>query len=370
MKAAPQSEARRESRAIAAAWACFGLGTAFGLLALAGEPRPIADEGGIAQPAAGIAAIVTAAAFVLSTLLHRRRETAPMPGWQTTVSHLSTAAITLAFGAVAYVAVLTGGEVLALGLQGLKAPAIGGALLTGIAASTGGWLAFQAGVELTTRDLATLLFAYLTIGTLFAMITAADPAWWQRHFSDLGTGDGAGSWAFNGTVVIAGLLVGSVGAFVGRDLHRWLGDAALPRIAWVVGLFALTGAALAGVGLFPLHLAPLPHNIAAFGALGLFALTAAVVTVVMPGPPRAMLLTTVGAGVALLVALLLWRPGDVYSAAGLEAIAVGVGFVWMTTLVRTLAAFVPHASRPSERAHLLAGRLDSTSVPARGKVGS
>lgn len=356
-QAARQQATQQESRAIIAAWAAFGVGLAFGLIALAGDARPIAGDLGepsVTQPAAGIAALVSAAAFVLSTLLHRRRETAPMPGWQRAVSHVSTVALTLAFGAVASMAVLTGGEILSLGLQGLEAPAIGGALLTAIASGAGGWLAFQAGVELRTKDLATLLFTYLTIGTVFAMITAADPRWWERHFSELGDGDGA--WAFNGTVIVAGLLVATIGSYIGRDLHRWLGDARLRSIGAVVLLFALTGAALAGVGVFPATEAPLLHPIAAFGTLGLFAVTAIVVTVVMPGPPRAMLLTTIGAGVAVVVALLLWRPFDIYSAAGLEAIAVGIMFVWLTTLVRTLSACAPDASRPSARPTLVRSR--------------
>ncbi|WP_318255371.1 DUF998 domain-containing protein [Agrococcus baldri] len=355
---------RRESHAIVAAWASFAVGLIFGLVALAGGPRPIAgdlSQPTVMVPAAGIAALVAATAFVLSTLLHRRDETAPMPPWQRTVSHVSTVALTLAFAAVTAMAVLTGGEILALGLRGLEAPAIGGALLTAIASSAGGWLAFQAGVELRTRELATLLFAYLTIGTVFAMITAADPRWWELHFSELGAGSGA--WAFNGTVIVAGLLVATIGSYIGRDLHRWLGDARLRSIGAVVILFAVTGLALAGVGLFPLRDGPpgdgslsgarLAHDIAAFGTLGLFAVTAVVVTLVMPGPPRAMLLTTVGAGVAMVANLLLWRPGEVYSTAGLEAIAVGIIFVWMTTLVRTLSACVPDASRPSARPTLL-----------------
>jgi hypothetical membrane protein len=366
VEAPGQAEARRESRAIVAAWACFGAGIAFGLIALAGPPRPIAGEGSVAMAAAGIAAIITAAAFAVSTGIHRRAETAPMPPWQTAVAHASTVAITLAFAAVAFLGVLTGGEILALGLQGLEAPAIGGALLTGVASAAGGWLAFQAGIELRTRDLATLLFVFLTIGTVFAMITAADPRWWERHFSDLGTG-----WAFNVTIIVAGLLVATIGAYIGRDLHRWLGDAALRRIAVVVALFAATGLALAGVGIFPVHRAQLLHDIAAFGALGLFVLSAIVVTVVMPGPPRALLLTTVGTAIALVVALLLWRPFDVYGAAALEAIAVGILFVWLTTLVRTLAALVPQESLPSQSLSPLrrpGGRADSTSVPPAGKV--
>lgn len=350
--AAQRAEAQRhESQATLAAWAAFGLGLLFGLVALWGEPRPIAatpGEATVAQPAAGIAAIIAAAAFVLSTLLHRRRETAAMPGWQRTVSHISTVALTLAFGAVAYMGVLTGGEILGLGLRGLEAPAVGGALLSAIASAAAGWLAFQAGIELRTRDLATLLFAYLTIGTVFAMLTAADPRWWERHFSELGTG-----WAFNVTVIVAGLLVATTGSYIGRDLHRWLGDTRLRSIGAVVLLFAATGAALAGVGIFPVAEAPLVHNIAAFGTLGLFALTAVVVTLVLPGPPRAMLLTTIGAGLALGAALLLWRPFGLYSAAGLEAVAVGIMFVWMMTLVRTLAAAAPEGTRLSARPSLL-----------------
>lgn len=345
-----QLATRRESQAILAAWASFGVGVLFGLIALAGEPRPIAGEGSVTQPTAGIAALVAAAAFVLSTRLHRRSETASMPPWQRTVSRVSAVALTFAFAAVAYMGVITGGEILSLGLQGLEAPAVGGALLTGIASAASGWLAYQAGVELSTHDLATLLFSYLTIGTLFAMITAADPRWWERHFSELGTGDGA--WAFNGTLIVAGLLVATIGSYLGRDLHRWLGDAALRRIAVVVALFALAGAALAGVGVFPVSDAPLVHSIAAFGTLGLFGASAVAVMIVMPGPPRAMLLTTVGAGVGVVGALLLWRPFAITSIAGLEVIVVGIIFVWLTTLVRTVAAGAPQASLPSARPRL------------------
>ena len=57
-----------------------------------------------------------------------------------------------------------------------------------------------------------------------------------------------------------------------------------------------------------------------------------------PVPPEA---------IALGVAMLLWWPFGVYGATALEAIAVGILFVWLTTLVRTLAALVPQESRPS-----------------------
>ena len=42
-------------------------------------------------------------------------------------------------------------------------------------------------------------------------------------------------------------------------------------------------------------------------------------------------------------ALLLWRPLGIINAAALEAIAVGLAFVWLTTLVRTVATGVCHS---------------------------
>ncbi|SJM69103.1 DUF998 domain-containing protein [Agrococcus casei] len=351
--ALPTSEVARrfEEQTTLAAWGAAALGLLFGLISFGGEARPIAAHAGeldVTQPAAGTASLITAAAFLLSTLLHRRHETRAMPGWQRAVSHISTAMLTVVFGAVAFMAVLTAGEILALGLQGFVPAPIAAALLTAIASAAGSWLAFQAGIELRTRNLTQLLFGYLTIGTLFAMITAADPLWWQLHFSSLGN-----AWAFNLTVIVAGLLVAAVGLYIGRDLHRWMGDSRLKAIGIVVVLFTATGAALAGVGVFPVATASVAHNIAAIGTLCLFAAAALAVTIVMPGPTPMMTLTTVGAGIALVTAVLLWRPFGVYNLAGLEVIVVGIIFVWLTTLVRTIGASAPEQTRASARTRLL-----------------
>lgn len=183
------------------------------------------------------------------------------------------------------------------------------------------------------------------------MLTAADPQWWEHNFSALGVGRGA--WAFNGTVIIAGLLIGTVGSYIGRDLHRILGDAALARIAWVVVLWAAVGLALAGVGLIPVDRAGLAHNVAAFGAMALFVLAGVVTTVVLPRPPRAFVVSTVATMLLVAAAFILWFVADLFTVTALEVIVVGLGLLWMSTLVRALAERAPDASRPSERASLL-----------------
>ena len=340
---------RGETRAVWATAICFVVGTAVGVLVLHGDARPLTGAGSLAMPAAAIAGLVAAAAFLASTLMHRRGETVPMPRWQATVSDLSAIALTVAFGAVTVMGVLLAGEVLAVGLQGLRLGPIGGGLLAGVAAAVGGRFAFGAGIGLRTTDLAALLFGFLVIGTLFAMVTAADPRWWETNFSQLGSG----SWAFNGTLIVAGLLVATVGSYIGRDLHRLLGDPALGRIAVVVALWAATGVALAAVGLLPLYRAPVPHDIAAFATLVLFAAAAVVTVVAIPGPPRVLQVTSIGVGLLVVAAVVLTMGFALLTVTALEAIVVALGLVWMLTLVRVLAILVPDQSVPSARPSLL-----------------
>lgn len=345
---------RGETRAVWATMVCFVVGTAVGVVLLRGDPRPLTGEGSLALPAAVIAGVVAAAAFVVSTRMHRRAETRAMPRWQAAVSILSAAALTVAFGAVTMMGVLLLGEILAAGLQGLALAGVGGGLLTGVASAVGGRFAFGAGIGLRTADLAGLLFGFLVIGTLFAMVTAVDPRWWEENFSQLGNGDG--SWAFNGTLVVAGLLIATVGAYIGRDLHRMLGDAPLLRIAWIVALWALAGAALAAVGLLPLGQVEVAHNIAAFSTLVLFAVAGVAAVAAVPGRPGALMITTIGVILLIVIAVVLWVPFGVYSVTALEAIVIGLGLLWVVTLVRVLAILAPVESRPSARAALLRHR--------------
>ena len=342
---------RQETRAIWATAICFLLGAGIGTAVLWGSPRPVAGDGSVGIPAAIIAGVIAAASFVVSTRLHRRGDHASMPRWQVVISSLSAVALTIAFAGVTALGVLLAGEVLGVGLQGLELPAVGGGIITGVASAIGGRLAFESGIGLRTTDLANLMFGYLIIGTLFAMLTAADPQWWEHNFSQLGIGVGA--WAFNGTLVVAGILAATVGSYIGRDLHRIRGDEELGRIAWVVALWAATGLALAGVGLFPLERILVLHNIASVSTLVLFVAAAVVTTMAIPGPPTTLVQTTVGTALLLVVAFVLADGFDLYSLTVLEVIVIGLGLLWLTTLVRILAVLTPAETRPSVRRSLL-----------------
>ncbi|MGN7979384.1 DUF998 domain-containing protein [Microbacterium sp. 22195] len=343
---------QQQRRMLWATAVCFAVGLLAGTVVLWGGTRPFRGDGpvlvsgGVLMPVAVVAGIIAAAAFAVSTRMHRAGETAPMPAWQAVVSDISAIAVALALVGVAGLGVLLAGEVLATGLQGLQLPALGGGVLAGVASALGGRFAFRTGIRLSTRDVASLLFAFLVIGTLFAMLTATDTAWWDRSFSQLGIG--AGGWAFNGTVMIAGLLIATTGSYVGRDLHRMLGDTALRGIAVVVVTWAGAGLALAAVGLLPLDQVPVPHAIAAFATLGLI-VAAAIMTTVLMGELRMLRVLTIVLVVLIAIAVLLAFALRMLSVAALEAIVVGLVLLWLSTLVQLLGILAPDESRPSAR---------------------
>ncbi|WP_105567524.1 DUF998 domain-containing protein [Microbacterium halophytorum] len=341
---------RGQVRTLWATVACFIAGALLGPLAAGGSVRPIAGDGSVTLPVAVVAGVIAAAAFAVSARVHRTGETRPMPGWQTAVSHISTVAVAVAVAGVTGIGVLLAGEVLAAGLHGIELSAFGTALLAGAAAAVGGRLAFRIGIRLDTRDLAELLFVFIVVGALFAMITAASPEWWGRSLSRLGVGPGG--WAFNGSLVVAGLLIATIGAYIGRDLHRMHGDAALPRIAACVVAWAATGAALAAVGLLPLDAVPVAHIVAAFAALALL-VAAVLVTTAAAGRLPVLRGATIGLVALVALAIVLTFVAGVFSVTGLEVVVVALVLLWLSTLVRLLGVLAPEASRASGRRSLL-----------------
>lgn len=349
-----QRELAEQTRAFWATLAAFGLGTLAGLFVLWDQTLPFAGPDSIILPAALIATLIAAVAFLVSTYLHRHGETRFMPGWQTMISHVSTLAVTIAFGGVTGLSVLLAGQLLGAGLPGLEFSTLGGSLLIGVASALGGRLSFHAGIDLSTRDLATLLFTFLIVGTIFAMISEAEPTWWQRNFSQLGIGSSA--WAFNGTIIVAGLLVATIGSYIGRDLHRMLEDRAVSRISAVVILWGFAGLALAGVGWFPLNTQPVAHSIAAFAALGLLVVAAGYTQYVLSERP--FVLTAVTTLLVLIITgcLILTFAVPVLTVTALESIVVGLALLWMTTFVRVLSILAPNRSVTSRRRSFLPAR--------------
>jgi|SRR5690625_291301 len=349
-----------QTRAFWATLGSFVAGAIAAVIVLGNDIRPFAGEGSIVMPMTLISALIAAIAFIISSFLHRHGETQFMPTWQAMISNLSFIALIIAIGGVTGMGVLLAGQLLGAGLPGLELGALGGGVLTGVAASLGGRLAFQAGIDLSTRDLAVLLYTFLIVGTVLAMLAEAEPTWWERNFSQLGIG--AGTWAFNGTLIVAGLLIGTIGSYIGRDLHRLLEDEAVPQIAVVVTIWVLAGLALAAVGWFPLDTQPTPHLIAAFAALVLLIGAAAYTQYVLPTRPFVLKAVTTLMVVLVAIACVCTFGVPLISATALEGIIVGLSLLWLTTFVRVLSILTPNRSIASRRQHLIQRRASGSTI--------
>ncbi|HEY9266989.1 MAG TPA: hypothetical protein VIQ11_20540, partial [Mycobacterium sp.] len=120
--------------------------------------------------------------------------------------------------------------------------------------------------SLTTPKLAALLVVFMSLTVLTSMATSQDPQWWQIHFSQLGTSNDVSSGLFNIALVIAGAFVTTFAMYVFRDLSALVRQGVLthtwtPRVVSVV--FVVMGVLLAFVGLFPLDVSMLIHNMSA-----------------------------------------------------------------------------------------------------------
>ena len=87
--------------------------------------------------------------------------------------------------------------------------------------------------------------------------------------------------------------------------------------------------------------------------LALFVLAAMTTARVFPGSPRALVITTIGLIALVGVSVVLCFGFGLFGVTALEALVIGLGMLWMLTLVRVLAVLAPAGSRPSARRALL-----------------
>ena len=133
---------REQRQMLWATAACAALGLLIGTAVLWGASRPFSGDGSVIIPIALTAGLIAAAAFIVSSRMHRPGETAPMPLWQAVVSNISAVAVTAALAGVTGLGVLLAGEVLPLMRERYAVSAA--AARTGIfGASLGGLGAFD-----------------------------------------------------------------------------------------------------------------------------------------------------------------------------------------------------------------------------------
>lgn len=316
--------------------------------------------GGISVGAAAAASVLVSGAVTAGAAYWRSRN---LPGqeWRHELSpwkfSLDVAVVSVVHGVIAAILVVVTFLLLQRSFEGLVVDGFAATGAVALSCGLAGYWIFLSASAITTTRLSTLLVVFMAVSTLASMATAQDPAWWEYHFSQLGTFGDFSSTLFNLALIVAGAFVTTFAIYVDRDLRILVHRGVLAR-AWapqVISIaFIVMGVMLAGVGVFPLTFSVLLHNLCAAGMSVAFALLLLGSPFVLRGMPRRFFVFCVG-GFALLVgSFLLFEPIGYYNLTAFELAAFAIIFGWIAVFIRfveALAADVaPAAPAPSSGA--------------------
>lgn len=310
-----------------------------GLIALRGT-APLSGTGSIGQVAALSVAGVATATSVLVLVTDWGR-TMPWfgarPAWRRV---LDVAGLSLIHGLLGLF--LTGAlfAVFQQAFQGVALDRFAGTFWVSAASGGAAYIASSSVKSLTGRSLATLLAVFLTIGVLASALSAPDPYWWERYFSELGEGDGASSTIFNLTLLLTGIALLTVVEFIAHDLDRWARATGEDgRVVTVVRLMlTLVGVLVALVALVSRDVSIVWHDIVAQLLVVVFGLTLLVLPVLLRRLPGALIGFTAVAFCLLIMVIVLYAGVGYLNFTAFEMGAAVIVYVWLLLLIRTVSA--------------------------------
>jgi len=227
-----------------------------------------------------------------------------------------------------------------LAFRALVLDAIIAALLVTVTVGFSTYVLFLVAAKVTTARLIGLLALFFIAGMFASMLTADDPRWWESNFSALGMGGETSARTFNLTVILAGLVIGTLADYLTIDLRSRKTETGsdLRGVAVVRGFLVGVGLALIGIGIVPVDQSLIFHNIFAVSLLGGFGTLIVLVPIVLDGLPRSF--TPITAVILLLIvgAVALFWPIGYYNLTAAELVAMLLIFAWLILFVRSTSA--------------------------------
>lgn len=178
----------------------------------------------------------------------------------------------------------------------------------------------------------------LPVGVLVSVLTSHDLTWWHHHFSQLGTHSDFSGRTFNTIVMFSGFFLAAYGVFVSVAL-----PAGIRRRSSRAFRGALTSAGLhlTAVGLVPIPVSPVMHDLIATG-LGLSFLATVATGLAIPGRTRRFRRATTLCVALLAIGMIVLTAGFI-TLALFELVAFVTMGAWLLALPRALA----HAPAPT-----------------------
>ena len=301
---------------------------------------PLSGTGSFGELSAIAAGVVTA---VSTSLGYWRSRHSVGQEWRLALAPwkfgVNAVSVVLVHTILAVLATIAGYFVLGEGFIGLTMVPFWAAVLLAINLGLAAHFSYVSASRMTTQRMSSLLMTFMLIGTLTATVTTPDPDWWKLHFSHLGSFEGSiSSWIFNGTLIAGGLLVTTFGVYVAHDMHALVDRGILkrdnaPRIVSVV--FVVMGIMLAGVGLVPVDVNLLIHNLSATGMAIVFLGLLVSAPRVLQGMPRTFFLVTWGFLAAMVLSVVLFV-STFFGLTAFEIIVFALVFAWIAVFIRFL----------------------------------
>jgi len=288
-----------------------------------------------AAGAAVVAAVAATAGYWRSRSQPEQAWRRDLPSWLFTVNTIS---VVVVHAALAFVATYGLYRLLALGFIGLPIVTFWAVVLMAVTLGLSAYFVYLSSSSITTQRLSTLLMAFISIGTLTATITTPDPQWWTVHFSQLGTFDDLSSWIFNGTLIAGGLLVTTFAVHISRDLASLVAAGTLANrgvAGFVSTAFVIMGVMLAFVGIVPVDVNLLVHNLSASGMAVAYLVLLIAGYRVLRGMPRAYFVAASAFLVATAASIVLFAVGY-FSLTAFEIIVFALIFGWIAVFMRFL----------------------------------
>ncbi|TLP96975.1 hypothetical protein FEF26_08305 [Nesterenkonia salmonea] len=372
-----------ESRAIWSALIGGLLGLMLGLVVFYDHRPPLAGDESIQFYGAVIGGVTAGLAFLLGYSLNARMANIWIGQRPRLRQLIDTIALLVVHSSIAVMGSLGIFRVFQEAFIGLTIDHIAGAVLLAVVGGVSAYFSFNSGARITAFSLSTLLAVFMASGVLVSMIFAENPFWWHVMFSELGTGQAGltSFWTFNTTLVVSGIIITTLTAFITRDLEIWAshervrvarrlatraeenrnaagkvrlrtrisnalsGHFRTPRIALLRAAMIVMGLSLAGVGLIPINLHHDLHSLVT-GISGLsFLFILLSVPYLLPGFPRSFYLLSLIAAAGLVFSFLLWMPIDYWNLTSLELVGAAILFAWLIVFIRNIAALVERVRR-------------------------
>jgi hypothetical protein len=336
---------RIEARALLLSLGGLGLGLLIGLASFWDSRTPLFGQDSVGQAAAITGAGVTLFAFPLaywpSISAPQEWVTPAAPRLSLPKRVLDTVGLTLAHSAIMLLGILTAFALIQGAFVGAELDAWAASAGVGLATSVAAYFAFLSGARVSSSSLAVVFVVFLTSGAVASMLTSSNPEWWKYNLSVLGVPTAASSFTFNATMCLSGLVMSVLADYLTNDIdlvarrHTHYRAWKTVAVRWA---FVSIGLCLVVVGLIPVDVSLLVHNIAAKALGVIFIGLLALVPVLLPHFSRVFLVTSWIIALALVLATGLYYFGSYYNLTGYELLSASLIFSWIIVLVRTAAA--------------------------------